>query len=408
MADKISNILALPNFAKGLSGKQKQSISAGVPINTQTILNDMLKTSPDTNRNIKKISPDGAIELFDDNLTGSPSTAGMSTVNPAPLREPTSAVANQALERTPRTDLNAPGVLPEESGGIGEFVTSPGFRRLLSQLGLALSASAPNSFANQIAQFANQNIEGQIFQSMLSELLGGQQEGPNLPTQGGLATLSPQLQLSALQSAQAIKAGARQSKSADIRDFANLALAVDRLTPKEKAARVFDKSIKLKTFKGKTAPPNRVWVVGQNENGQFNNVIGTAIERETFGDTDKKKRITPSELETLQENIILAFNDEIKEGIAKVFGVDIASSGDLLQFLRSGEFEQPLDRAQRALAAVPEALLRFNDEIEKAVIRVQGGAELSTAINEITGSIIESKKVTKGTLPGIRTSAEAK
>ena len=405
LQNEVTSLSGTPNALAPKTTTKVQGAGGGngetvpLPINTEALAKQL--TSPESgpgNANLKKVTPEGALEFFDDTLIGGKPLAGG--------EPPTGPQSLENAQGIPSPDLS-------QGGGFGEFVTSPQFRQLLAQLGLAISASRPTSFAHQLSGFANRSVESQIFNESVEELLN-----PSQPASGGglpsnLALLSPDQQLAAIQMAQGVKQQARRGKSADVTDRLNTARTIDILrgdTPATKTP-----SSRVETFKslpsGEVAPAGKRFRMGFNvKNGKYDILQGLIDEPKGSGSGEKGPRqLKPSELEQLQENFILNFQDEIKAGVSKIFGQDITSSAMLLDFLRTGEFRTPLDGALQALAQNPDTLQEFNKMIAESTDRLQADESLSIA-SEIFRLGQERQSLnsqTKGTLDGVRTSKEA-
>jgi len=386
---KISNVNQLPNFVA--SGGTEP-----LPIDTEKIMNNLLGNKSIFNSNVKKLSPDGGVEFFDDGEL-------INALNARPPK-PQSQIAQTPLEPFP--DI---GGVPPEGGGFSNFITSPKFRQLLAEFGGAISASRPRSFANQISQFAQGSIEAEIFNTALQGLIGGQEENPSGGgISGDLALLPPEMQLAVIQQAQAIKAQERGDESADIGDALNAANTLKALRPEVDKTKP---SSRVETFKtlpnGRTAPSGKLFRMGFNNNtGNFDIFQGIIDEdKEKEGD---KLTVKTSELKSLQENVIATFNDELIEGIEKRFGTKLANAGQLLNFLRTGEGDFDMGTARVALAEFPDALNDFNDLVAKGTSRLLGDEtpDIGDIIRDLSAERLGRVR-TKNTMLGIPTSQEA-
>lgn len=357
---KISNVNQLPNFAP--SGGANP-----LPINTKQILDDISQGGNEfQNANLKKISPDGALEFFDDNqiqeIPAAPLTGGQAPTG-----------GTQPLQSAQGVPSPSPSLGQGGGGGFGEFVQSPQFRQLLAQLGLSLSASRPTSFASQLSQFALQDVQSDVFGESLEELLN-----PSQPESGGglpsnLSLLPPEQQLAVIQQAEGIRASRRGEVSADVTDRLNTARTIDLLRGDESGVKT--PSSRVETFKtlpnGKSAPAGFRFRMGfNNDTGKFDIFQGLIDENKAGDGGGTQREVKVTELRSLQENLIAAFDKELIEGIESRFGTSIANAGQLLNFLRTAEGDFDIGTARVALAENPDVLNEFNDLIAKGTSRL--------------------------------------
>ena len=156
-----------------------------MPQDWEALMSALVPRKP--NMNIRKLKPDGTIELYDDSAGIAKLTGTMKRSRTPGLAETVSQqlpVGEQKLP-TPQTNTSTLGKIgnflsgtaaggTEMLGKIGNFLTQPQTQDFLGQLTQALSAREPASPQFQLGGMARENARGEMQNRLLGKMLSGQ------------------------------------------------------------------------------------------------------------------------------------------------------------------------------------------------------------------------------------------
>ena len=132
-----------------------------------------------SNMNIRKIKPDGTIELYDDSagiakLAGTMKRSGIPEIPVGEQKPPTPQTNTSTLGKIGDFLSGTAAGGTEMLGKIGNFLTQPQTQDFLGQLTQALSAREPASPQFQLGGMARENARGEMQNRLLGKMLSGQ------------------------------------------------------------------------------------------------------------------------------------------------------------------------------------------------------------------------------------------
>lgn len=379
------------------------------------------------NSNVKKIDlKNQTVELFDDAQAVQQASGVQQkpTNGQAPSRDIRASsqdvqAPSQDIQAVPIGELpigSTPGISGVPTGGlqeaapiqqpstgdgffskIGDLIKDPGTAKLLGELGMALSATHPQSGQFQLGKAASQRAENIIFKSLMKNLLG-EEVNPEVPVAPlsalSAAGLRPELQVAAFNQVLKANEQKREFQSRNVVDLLNFARATKLLRPEEKdAMKQPSATLGLKVLPdGRVAPAGMLFKMRQDPlTGDYTIFQGFEVDRSTTkGDgTDKAPELKQFQLDEIHDGLITVFFEEARKGLAKLYGLEVANAGELLSAL-SNPLTSGIDRTKVRIAIAsesPNAIMEYNRLASLAAQEILSGeANISRVVERITGT----------------------
>lgn len=365
------------------------------------------------NQNIKEVKPDGTIRLFDDSdilkaiaEERLKALKGERKIEPSQLMELAPPV--QEPKGLKKGEANA---LDKLRFGLSEFLNKPENLLLLGELGRGL---APRSPLVPVSKFVSQSIQNQIAQQLQDSLLG---KGP-APSKEAIAALPAEARLTALKTAEALKQAEFERKQAE----KELGIKEEGLGLEERAQRVAEEELGIRRKESEAdialrgAQTRKIIELRTDENGvpdPYGEFIGEfAYNPKTgkydqfqgmAGETDSSgRRVPPSRNSALiskaEQAAIAQLMDEVREGIKRKLGGDVAKLNQVLESMRD-QFT--------GTVVIPRAFEFLTDEQKKEyariVERILSGLDEGKSFGELVRDEVERRAAV---LPGTPTKAK--